>query len=114
MRGYLELLRDGTVTEPAEVQEYYDQMLLESCHIELLLNDLLDLSRLQEMGFRLSMEEVDPCNVVSDAVRAVRRTAQPKQIVITSELPDKECIINGDYGRIRQILVILLLSLRLG
>ncbi len=108
LRGSIELLREGTVTSPAETIEYYDQMLSESRHLERLVNDLLELSRLQDMGFQLSMEKVNLCDVVNDAVRAVRRVAQSKQVAIEIALPDTECLISGDYGRIRQLLFILL------
>ena len=108
LRGYLELLKDGAVTEPAAVGEYYEQMLLESRHMERLVNDLLDLSRLQDIGFQLTMEEVDLCCVVSDAVRAIRRTAQSKSVTVVFDVPGFECIVTGDYGRIRQMLIILL------
>lgn len=83
-------------------------MLSESRHMERLANDLLELSRLQDAGFRLTMEEVDLCNVVSDAARAIRRQAQPKNINLEVQLPEEECRVMGDYGRIRQLLMILL------
>lgn len=108
LRGYIELLRDGTISDPKEIQENYEQMLSESRHLERLVNDLLDLSRLQDAGFRLTMEEVNLCSVVSDAARAIRRTAENRNISVKVVLPDRDCLIKGDYGRIRQMLVILL------
>ncbi len=108
LRGSLELLQDGTVDDPKEISEYYHQMLSESRHLERLVNDLLELSRLQDMGFLLHMEEIDLNSVVNDAVRAMRRTAQKKQALVDLSVPDIECIISGDYDRIRQLVVILL------
>ncbi len=108
LRGSLELLQDGAVNNPEEVLEYYHQMLSESRHLERLVNDLLELSRLQDVGFYLNMEEVNLCDVVKDAVRAIRRTAESKQIAIVATLPDTECVMRGDYDRIRQLLIILL------
>lgn len=108
LRGYLELLEEGTVTDREEIQGYFRQMLSESRHMERLVNDLLELSRLQDAGFRLTMEEVDLCSVVSDAARAIRRQAQSKHIDLEVQLPEEECRVMGDYGRIRQLLMILL------
>lgn len=108
LRGSIELLRDGTVCQPDEVLEYYRQMLTESRHLERLVNDLLELSRLQDAGFQLRMEEINLCDVVSDAVRAIRPAAQAKQIVMETTVPGIECSLNGDYDRIRQLLFILL------
>ena len=108
LRGSLELLKDGTVNSPEDVSEYYHQMLSESRHLERLVNDLLELTRLQDSSFQLRMEEVNLCHMVKDAARAIRRTAQSKQIIINTTLPDEECFINGDYDRIRQLFLILL------
>ncbi|MPM65801.1 Sensor histidine kinase ResE [bioreactor metagenome] len=83
-------------------------MLNESRHLERLVNDLLELSRLQDAGFQLCKEEINLCNVVSDAVRAIRPAAQAKHIVIEATVPKMECLLSGDYGRIRQLLFILL------
>lgn len=108
MRGSIELLRDGTVSRPDEVLEYYNQMLTESRHLERLVNDLLELSRLQDAGFQLRKEEINLCDVVSDAVRAIRPAMQAKYIAIDTTVPETECLLSGDYGRIRQLLFILL------
>lgn len=108
LRGFVELLRDGTVSNPDEISEYYDQMLSESRHLERLVNDLLDLSRLQDEGFQLEVKDVNLCDVVRDATRAIRRTAQRKKVAIEVTCPDNDCVMMGDYGRIRQLLLILL------
>ncbi|NLY72831.1 MAG: hypothetical protein GX079_03980 [Tissierellia bacterium] len=108
LRGSLELLQDGVVNNPEEIEEYYQQMLLESRHLERLVNDLLELSRLQDIGFYLRMEEINLCDVINDAVRAMRPAAQKKDLSFDLTMPKKGCIISGDYDRIRQLLVILL------
>lgn len=69
LRGSVELLADGTVDDPAEIQEYYGQMLGESRHLERLVNDLLELSRLQNAQFRLETAPVDLRDVLRDAAR---------------------------------------------
>ncbi|MGD9665388.1 MAG: ATP-binding protein [Novosphingobium sp.] len=108
LRGSLEVLQDGTVNDPQEIQEYYAQMLLESRYLERLVNDLLDLSRLQDEQFRLEMGDVSLCEVVRDAARAMRRAMQEKQLVLSAACPEEACVVFGDYGRIRQMLLILL------
>lgn len=108
LRGYIELLDQGAVTDGQEIRDCYAQMLGESRHMERLVNDLLELSRLQDAGFQLTMEEVDLCHVASDAARAIRRQAQAKNISVEVQLPDASCRVTGDYGRIRQMLIILM------
>ncbi|HOO25185.1 MAG TPA: HAMP domain-containing sensor histidine kinase [Clostridiales bacterium] len=108
IRGSLELLLDNTVNNPAEILEYHQQMFSEIKHLERLVNDLLELSRLQDPGFNLQMQEVNLCDVVKDSVRSVRTAAQAKEILIETVLPDCEILVSGDYDRIRQLIIILL------
>lgn len=108
LRGSLELLQDGTVESPEEVRRYCSQMLLESTHLERLVNDLLDLSRLQNDQFKLELAEVNLCDVARDATRAIRRVAQNKEVLISLSCPEEACMVRADYGRIRQLLLILL------
>ena len=108
LRGSLEVLRDETINTPEEITEYYDQMLAESRHLERLVNDLLDLSRLQDDQFSLDMDEVNLCNVIRDTQRAIRRSAKEKELQFLVNCPEEECVVNGDYGRLRQLLLILL------
>lgn len=108
LRGSLEVLQDGTVSEGEEVAAYYAHMLAESRHLERLVNDLLDLSRLQDGQFRLEMEEMDLCGVVRDAARAIRQSARGKAVEVSVRCPQEECLLMGDYGRVRQMLLILL------
>lgn len=108
LRGSLEVLQDGTVQEPGEVADYYVQMLSESRHLERLVNDLLDLTRLQDAQFELTVEEVNLCDVVRDTARAIRMKAQEKDILVSPHCPEESCVVAGDYGRIRQMLLILL------
>ena len=108
IRGSLDALCDKMVTEPAKVEEYYHQMLAESVYLQRLINDLLDLSRLQNTDFKLEMQELSVGEVLRDAVRAVGQLANKKSIEIV-ETPDSSlCTVQGDYGRLRQMLVIIL------
>lgn len=108
LRGSLEVLQDGTVGEREEISAYYAQMLRESRHLERLVNDLLDLSRLQDVQFRLEAGEVNLCDVVQDAGRAIRQSARRKEVAVSVLCPEEACLLAGDYGRLRQMLMILL------
>lgn len=108
IRGSLEALRDGVVTEPEDVAEFHEQMYNESLFLQRLINDLLDLSRLQNTDFPIEKEPLDLCAVVQDAVRGSRRLGLEKEIAITAKLDKEPYLLNGDYGRLRQMLMIFL------
>ncbi len=107
LKGSLENLIDDTVSTPEEIKEYYGAMLSESNHLQRLVNDLLDLSKLQDDCFKLQFESFNLNDVVNDSIRSIRVKSKEKNINIDFNYAD-ELIINADYGRIRQLLIILL------
>lgn len=106
IRGSLEALRDGVITEQEDVQEFHDQMYKESLFLQRLINDLLDLSRLQNTDFPIEMERVNFCEVVQDAVRSGRRLGQERNIQVNAAMDREIYPLLGDYGRLRQLLMI--------
>lgn len=108
IRGSLEALSDKVVTEKDEVEQYYKQMLNESLFLQRLINDLLDLSRLQNTDFPIEKETINMCDVVQDAARASKHIGQKKNVRIEMRLDKNIYIMEGDYGRLRQMLMIFL------
>lgn len=108
IRGSLEALHDEVVTDPIQVREYHHQMLQESIFLQRLVDDLLDLSRLQNVDFKIEMQELNLCDVIRDVIRSAQRVASAKQIEILYQQDAPECTTLGDYGRIRQMLLIIL------
>lgn len=108
IRGSLNALCDGVVTEPAKVEEYHRQMLSESAYLERLVSDLLDLARLQNPDFGVEMREVDLKEIAEDATRGMRRIAERKNVRLHLVADESSYNTVGDYGRLRQMLVIIL------
>ncbi|MGB7606442.1 MAG: ATP-binding protein [Lutisporaceae bacterium] len=108
IRGSLEALCDEVVTDPEQIKDYHKQMLNESLFLQRLVNDLLDLSRLQNTDFKIEMQEWSLCDVLNDVVRSVRHLAQQKNIEIKYEQNMQMCTVFGDYGRLRQMFLIIL------
>jgi signal transduction histidine kinase len=108
VRGSLEALRDKVVTEPADVERYYDTMYDETLFLQRLINDLLDLSRLQNVDFPIDKEPLNFCEVVQGAVRSARHLAREKNITINCETDTPIYKMTGDFGRLNQMLMIFL------
>lgn len=107
IRGSLEALCDEVVTDPEQVKNYHHQMLSESLFLQRLVNDLLDLSRLQNTDFKIELQELNLCDVLNDVVRSARHLIQLKSIKIEQTLDTQICIVFGDYGRLRQMFLII-------
>lgn len=108
IRGSLEALCDGVVTEPEQVKDYHRQMLSESLSLQRLVNDLLDLSKLQSSDFVIEMQELNLCDILSDVARSASHLAQDKNIEIRQTFDTKSLLVLGDYGRLRQMFFIIL------
>lgn len=108
IRGSLEALSDGVINEPEQVNEYHKQMLNESKSLERLVNDLLELSRLQNADFNIEMEELNICDVLNDSVRSASNLARQKNINIEYSLDRDVFLTKGDYGRLRQMFLIVI------
>lgn len=108
IRGSLEALCDGVISHPEKVKEYHKEMLMESIHLERMVNDLLELSRLQNTDYAIEKTSINLLDVLSDAVRSARHIAMQKEIEIGYVNNEAVCIIEGDYGRLRQMFLTVL------
>ena len=108
IRGSLEALKDGIIEDPIKVQEYYLQMLKDSIHLERMINDLLELSRLQNPDFKIEKANENIIDIVQDAMRSLRSFIQNKNIQLIFNNDIDTYIQKVDYARIRQMFVIVL------
>ncbi len=107
IRGSLEALCDGVVKDDQMVKDYHLQMLSESKGLERLVRDLLELSRLQNPDFAIEMAPLNLCDVVKDVQKSCCHLAKDKNVQILSNLPEQPFAVFGDYGRIRQLVMII-------
>ncbi len=108
IRGSLEALCDKVVTDSAKIDEYHLQMLGESKHLQRLVEDLLDLSRLQNADFEIEKQPVNICDVLTDAAKSASQLARNRNIRIRTDFQKPCLLIQGDYGRLRQMFLVIL------
>ena len=106
--GYSELLLDGVVGEmpPAQL-EMIGRIFQVAGHLSQLLNDTLDLARLDAGRMEFHPEPVELRRLVHDAVVTVEPQAHAKGLVLRVEMEDDE-LLHTDASRVQQILVNLL------
>ncbi|MDX2103449.1 MAG: ATP-binding protein [Alphaproteobacteria bacterium] len=71
----------------------------------LLLNDVLDFSRLEAHHLALEVQSIDVVEVTGDAVRAMQATAASRGLTLKMECPHGTLVTEGDSARIRQLLL---------
>lgn len=108
IRGSLEAFCDGIITEPKKIDEYHHQMLNESIHLQRLVNDLLDISRLQNPDFPITMNSLNLLDVINNVIRSMKPIANKKNINIILESNVDIYKLKGDYDRLLQMFSIVI------
>lgn len=106
IKGSLEVLNQGLITDPEEIREYFHQMLGDTVHLERLVNDLLELSRLQNTNFNIEKTDLNLTDVVTEVARSMVRVAEKKEVDLVFINEAGSFLFFGDYGRLRQMLTI--------
>lgn len=108
IRGYTEALRDGTVTDPEQVARFNKLVVSETERLERLINDLLDLSRLQAQQYKMEVEPIPLTEVVDSVVSMLRGKAADKGVGLLWRWDDDVRPVIGNGDRLVQLLLILL------
>lgn len=77
-------------------------------HLLSLVNDLLDLARIEAGKIEVNFEELDVAETVRDVVSTVTPEAEAKGLVLVVEVPEGPVSVRSDQVRLRQILLNLL------
>ena len=108
LRGSLEALSDGVVSDPSLTEDYYRQMLNETKGLQRLVDDLMELSRLQNTDFPIESAPLIIQEVFADALRAAEQLVKDSGIRIVRDAPKQPVSFTGDYARLKQMLLIAL------
>ncbi len=107
--GYLKLLARG---EPGPVndtqKEYLQTVLRNSDRLNHLVNDLLDLSRLESGGIQLKYAHIDAGTLLEQSARGLRSLAEKKKVQLVVLKPSPPFLFEADEARMEQALVNLL------
>ncbi|MBT8334567.1 MAG: GAF domain-containing sensor histidine kinase, partial [Deltaproteobacteria bacterium] len=107
--GYTELIVDeiyGAV--PEEIKEVLQRLEKNGRHLLNLINDILDLSKIEAGQFLLSLDEYSMGGVIKTVLTSVEALAAEKDLTLTTEVPDDLPAGRGDEQRIAQVLMNLL------
>ncbi len=105
--GFTELLRNGAAdNDPEQQKEFYDTIHASGNHLLNLINDILDISKVEAGQMIFERIDSSPSRIVSDAVSMLRVRAQEKGISLNVEYEGKvPQTICTDPARLRQILM---------
>lgn len=112
IRGSIEAICDGVISNPEQLKDYNEQILSDSIHLQRLVNDLIDLTKLQNTDFSIDKSTINLFEIINDAVRSMKQISTKKGVKISFSVEkaieaDKYLFV-GDYQRIRQMIIIVL------
>jgi len=105
--GFSEMLMTGNYGQLSDKQqEYLKNIAISGKHLLRLVNDVLDLSKIESGNMKLDYEKFDSAEVIKETVSVLKSMAMKKNIEITQEL--SAAVLNADSKRFRQVMYNLL------
>ncbi|HRW49001.1 MAG TPA: ATP-binding protein [Caldilinea sp.] len=108
LQGFLDLLAGGSVSDPVIQKEFLGLASKDAKRLADLVNDLLDVSRLDSGRLEMSLETVSLDKLVAETLSAFRSLTDEKQITISQIGAAYTGLHNtnvwGDRSRLRQVL----------
>ena len=112
IRGSIEAICDGIISDPEQLKDYNEQILSDSIHLQRLVNDLIDLTKLQNTDFSIDKSTINLFEIINDAVRSMKQISTKKGVKINfsaeNAIEEDRYLFVGDYQRIRQMIIIVL------
>jgi two-component system phosphate regulon sensor histidine kinase PhoR len=90
---------------PAKMRERIAKIEVETGHLVQMVNELLDLARIEGGGPLLLRNDVDLGRVVGESVERLRLFAERQGLRLVIDVPDRLPLVRGDEARIGQVVV---------
>lgn len=104
--GFAQLLQYAPAVQAEdETQKKLGHILQSGKHLVAMIDDILDLSRIEAGGLSLSPEDVDVARLVSECVGLIAPQAARAEISISLHVQADSCWIRADRTRLRQIVL---------
>jgi signal transduction histidine kinase/ActR/RegA family two-component response regulator len=104
--GFTRLILDGLCDNSTEERELLRDVFASAEHLLLIVNDLLDVAKIEAGKLRLAAERVDLKSVIKEAMTVVNVQAAAKHLTMVDETDSTSVpLVNGDRARIQQVLI---------
>jgi CheY-like chemotaxis protein len=105
IKGYSDLLVSERVGALSEQQRHFIQIIKNNAdRLTGLVNDILDISRIETGRIRLQIEPLDLGQLINDVLDNFRGQLVEKSLELTLDLPATLPLVRGDESRVTQIL----------
>jgi signal transduction histidine kinase/CheY-like chemotaxis protein len=107
--GFSEILRDGLIGELTEQQQrFIGDIFGSGNHLLSLINDILDLSKVEAGKMTLDLESVEVWSLFANSLSIIREKAAARHIELSMDVPKELGSIQADARKVKQIVYNLL------
>lgn len=103
IKGFSETLLDGAMEDKGTLEEFLRIILKESHRLQTLIQDLLDLSKLEQHHFSLNKEAFNLTEILNKATKMLEGRAEAKNIKLKFPQSNEIIQIEGDRSRLTQV-----------
>lgn len=105
IKGFSETLLDGAMEDKQTLVAFLTIILNESDRLQTLIQDLLDLSKMEKQGFQLSYQKMNIVDVLKEVLPILAGKANEKNIALQLEAEGDEVFVEGDVYRLKQVFI---------
>ncbi|MCM8812700.1 MAG: ATP-binding protein, partial [Candidatus Omnitrophica bacterium] len=105
IKGYAETLLDGALADPEHARDFLNVIHEESRRLTALINDLLDLARIESGELRLARAPVSVPTVIDAVAAVMARRLKEKELRFVVDIPGDLPPAHADSDKLQQVLV---------
>ena len=105
LKALTETLQTGAMQDPAAAQRFLGQMETEVDSLSLMVNELLELSRIESGRVPLNFAPTRPIDIVNPACERLHLQLERARLSLTIVCPDDLPEVKADASRVQQVLV---------
>lgn len=108
--GFSDMMLSGitSLTTPKKQAEYAKDIHASGCHLMDVINDILDLAKVEAGKLELHVQKVDLSKVVQACMRLIQGRAQENGLRLRYRIPQDPLLLIADEVKLKQILINLL------
>ena len=104
MRAITELLEDGIVEDPEEIQGYYATMRRECDKLAALVGDLFEVSKIEAGALSIDRSDINLADLVADTLAAAIPVAEKRGITVAGRVEDPAAQVNAGLPELTRVL----------
>ncbi|MEC6748536.1 ATP-binding protein [Marinilactibacillus sp. XAAS-LB27] len=104
LKGFSETLLDGALEDREVLVEFLEIMLKESSRLDLMVQDILQLSKLEQKQVRMNVEPIEAKSVVKEVFQILQQKAELKEMEL-SIIDHEKVSLEVDHDQLKQIIL---------